>query len=170
MHKGAVGTIQLNQVLQEALNPSASAAGTLFRSGDKVMHLKNNYAKEVFNGDIGIVSEIDMPARRVSVVYDDRIVAYENEEAEDLTLAYAISVHKSQGSEYPAVVIPLMPQHHPLLQRNLLYTAVTRGKSLVIIVGSRQALNTAINNDRPRNRLSLLDKRLKNEIPAWVDP
>ncbi len=166
MHKGTVGTIQLNQVLQEALNSqSAVGAGIQFRPGDKVMHLKNNYAKEVFNGDIGVISEIDLSKRRLSVNYDDRIVDYESEELEDLTLAYAISVHKSQGSEYPAVVIPLMPQHHPLLQRNLLYTAITRGKKLVIIVGTRQALDTAIKNDRPGNRLSLLDQRLKNVRP-----
>ena len=167
MHKGTVGTIQLNQVLQEALNPQSSpGAGIQFRPGDKVMHLKNNYAKEVFNGDIGVISEIDqspqLSKRRLSVHYDDRLVDYENEELEELTLAYAISVHKSQGSEYPAVVIPLMSQHHPLLQRNLLYTAITRGKKLVIIVGTRQALDTAIKNDKPRNRLSLLDRRLKN--------
>lgn len=166
MHKGTVGTIQLNQVLQEALNPQFSpGTGIQFRPGDKVMHLKNNYAKEVFNGDIGVISEIDQSPqwsrRRLSVYYDDRLVDYESEELEDLTLAYAISVHKSQGSEYPAVVIPLMPQHHPLLQRNLLYTAITRGKKLVIIVGTRQALDTAIKNDKPRNRLSLLDQRLK---------
>ncbi|MBI5594005.1 MAG: ATP-dependent RecD-like DNA helicase [Deltaproteobacteria bacterium] len=167
MHKGMVGTIQLNQVLQQALNPQSSpGAGIQFRPGDKVMHLKNNYAKEVFNGDIGVISEIDQSPewskRRLSVNYDERLVDYENEELEDLILAYAISVHKSQGSEYPAVVIPLMPQHHPLLQRNLLYTAITRGKKLVIIVGTRQALDTAIKNDKPRNRLSLLDQRLKN--------
>jgi exodeoxyribonuclease V alpha subunit len=167
MHKGTVGTIQLNQVLQEALNPlSSPGAGILFWPGDKVMHLKNNYAKEVFNGDIGVISEIDpspkLSKRRLSVNYDDRLVDYESEEIEDLTLAYAISVHKSQGSEYPAVVIPLMPQHHPLLQRNLLYTAITRGKKLVIIVGTRQAMDTAIKNDKPRNRLSLLDKRLRS--------
>jgi exodeoxyribonuclease V alpha subunit len=166
MHKGTVGTIQLNQVLQEALNPqSPPGAGIQFRPGDKVMHLKNNYAKEVFNGDIGVISEIDPSpkgsVRRLSVNYDDRLVDYESEELEDLTLAYAISVHKSQGSEYPAVVIPLMPQHHSLLQRNLLYTAITRGKKLVVIVGTRQALDTAIKNDRPGNRLSLLDQRLK---------
>jgi len=128
------------------------------------MHLKNNYAKEVFNGDIGVISEIDGSKRRVTVNYDERVVDYESEEIEDLTLAYAISVHKSQGSEYPAVVIPLMPQHYPLLQRNLLYTAITRGKKLVIIVGTRQALDTAIKNDKPGNRLSLLDRRLRNGL------
>ncbi|MCX5882144.1 MAG: AAA family ATPase, partial [Deltaproteobacteria bacterium] len=167
MHKGTVGTIQLNQVLQEALNPQFSpGTGIQFRLGDKVMHLKNNYAKEVFNGDIGVISEIDPSPkgskRRLSVNYDDRLVDYESEELDDLTLAYAISVHKSQGSEYPAVVIPLMLQHHPLLQRNLLYTAITRGKKLVVIVGTRHALDTAIKNDKPGNRLSLLDQRLKN--------
>ncbi len=161
MHKGTVGVIQLNQALQQALNPKgASPKGFSFKTGDKVMHLKNNYTKEVFNGDIGIVTDINAQNRQLTVAYDDRQVAYESEEFEDLTLAYAISVHKSQGSEYPAVVIPLMSQHYPLLQRNLLYTAITRGKKLVIIVGSRQALNRAVQNDKQRNRLSLLDKRL----------
>lgn len=165
MHKGTVGTIQLNQVLQQALNPQEqSPKGILFKTGDKVMHLKNNYAKEVFNGDIGVISEINSQSKRLSVTYDDRQVEYDSEEFEDLTLAYAISVHKSQGSEYPAVVIPLMPQHYPLLQRNLLYTAITRGKKLVIIVGSRQALSRAVQNDKQRNRLSLLDKRLAGLI------
>jgi exodeoxyribonuclease V alpha subunit len=165
MHKGTVGTIQLNQVLQQALNPQEQfPKGLLFKTGDKVMHLKNNYTKEVFNGDIGVISEINPQSKRLSVTYDDRQVEYDTEEFEDLTLAYAISVHKSQGSEYPAVVIPLMPQHYPLLQRNLLYTAITRGKKLVIIVGSGQALSRAVQNDKQRNRLSLLDKRLAGLI------
>lgn len=163
MHKGKVGTIHLNQALQEALNPrSSTAPGFMFRQSDKVMHLKNNYTKEVFNGDIGVISEIYPLKRRISVNYDERLVDYESEEFDDLTLAYAISIHKSQGSEYPAVVIPLTLEHHPMLQRNLLYTAITRGKKLVIIVGSRHALEKAIKNDKPKNRLSLLDKRLKN--------
>ncbi len=165
MHKGTVGAIQLNQVLQQALNPQEqSPNGFLFKTGDKVMHLRNNYIKDVFNGDIGVISEINPQSKRMSVVYDDRQVEYDSEEFEDLTLAYAISVHKSQGSEYPAVVIPLMPQHYPLLQRNLLYTAITRGKKLVIIVGNRQALSRAVQNDKQRNRLSLLDKRLAGLI------
>lgn len=166
MHKGEVGTLHLNQVLQEALNPREKngPTGGMFRPGDKVMHLKNNYKKEVFNGDIGTVCEI-RPSEEVLVVDftetgEDRQVPYAFDELDELTLAYAISVHKSQGSEYPAVVIPLMPQHAPLLQRNLLYTAMTRGKRLVILVGMAKALSMAIHNDRPTRRLSGLSSRL----------
>ncbi len=163
MHKGKVGTIHLNQALQEALNPGSSTdSWFLFRRSDKVMHLRNNYTKEVFNGDIGVISETYPLKKRLCVNYDQRLVDYESEEFDDLTLAYAISIHKSQGSEYPAVVIPLTLEHNPMLQRNLLYTAITRGKKLVIIVGSKHALEKAIKNDKPKNRLSLLDQRLKN--------
>ena len=131
-----------------------------FRTGDKVMHLRNNYHKDVFNGDIGTVGDIDGENRILTVDYQERLVDYDFAELEELTLAYAISVHKSQGSEYPAVVIPLTTQHYPLLQRNLLYTAVTRGKHLVVLVGHRRALETALERDAPRRRLSGLSGRL----------
>jgi exodeoxyribonuclease V alpha subunit len=164
MHKGDVGTINLNRVLQKLLNPPApqsnSSAGT-FRVGDKVMHLKNNYHKEVFNGDIGIVETIEKQGGGMVVDYDGRRVDYDTAELDELTLAYAISVHKSQGSEYPAVILPLHTQHYILLQRNLLYTAITRGKQLVIIIGSTQAVEIALANDTPRQRLSGLSRRLK---------
>jgi exodeoxyribonuclease V alpha subunit len=163
MHKGEVGTLNLNQALQQALNPrSAAPSGQIgrFRPGDKVMHLRNNYQKEVFNGDIGTVAEVDKPRERLRVDYEGRLVDYDTAELDELTLAYAISVHKSQGSEYPAVVVPLLRQHYPLLQRNLLYTAITRGRRLVVIIGSRQALEIALNNDKPRQRLSSLARRL----------
>lgn len=162
MHKGPAGTINLNQVLQQALNPSAAASpqAMAFRTGDKVMHLRNNYQKDVFNGDIGTVDGIDGQNRILSVDYQDRIVDYDFSELEELALAYAISVHKSQGSEYPAVVIPLTTQHYPLLQRNLLYTAVTRARQLVVLVGDRRALEIALERDAPRARRSGLAGRL----------
>lgn len=163
MHKGDVGTISLNIALQKALNDQGDAIeslGRTFRKGDKVMHLKNNYEKEVFNGDIGIVSEVDKKKKTLEVNYEGRKVAYETEELDELTLAYAITVHKSQGSEYPAVVVPITIQHYALLQRNLLYTAMTRGKKLVILIGTRRAVEIALSNNRPKLRLSHLDQRL----------
>jgi exodeoxyribonuclease V alpha subunit len=163
MHKGMMGTINLNLVLQKALNHHNDAFqsnGSIFRYGDKVMHLKNNYSKDVFNGDIGRISGIDMEERAFSVLYDDRNVAYDFEEVDEISLAYAISVHKSQGSEYPAVIVPIMTEHFALLQRNLLYTAMTRGKELVVLIGTRRALDIALKNDQPKRRLSGLKKRL----------
>ncbi len=163
MHKGAAGTANLNQTLQKALNPDSAGSarkGGRFKIQDKVMHLKNNYQKEVFNGDIGTITSIDTANSRLSVNYYGRIVAYDFAETEELSLAYAITVHKSQGSEYPAVVVPIMTQHFAMLQRNLLYTAITRGKKLVILVGSTKAINIALKNDRSGNRLSGLANRL----------
>lgn len=165
MHRGKVGTINLNRVLQEVLNPNpviVETQGNLFKVGDKVMHLINNYQKEVFNGDIGTISFIDNSRRQLSVNYYGRIVNYDFEELEELSLAYAISVHKSQGSEYPAVIVPIMPQHFALLQRNLLYTAMTRGEKLVIMIGTPRALTIALRNNKPQQRLSRLAERLKN--------
>jgi exodeoxyribonuclease V alpha subunit len=163
MHRGLVGTLHLNRVLQEALNPGdeqVSVSGRRYKVGDKVMHLRNNYRKAVFNGDIGIVTGIDPENARAEVDYDGRRVDYDFLELDELALAYAISVHKSQGSEYPAVVIPLLTQHYVMLQRNLLYTALTRGKQLVVIVGTTRALDVALRNDRPRQRRSMLARRL----------
>lgn len=164
MHKGEVGTLNLNKVLQQVLNKNPTrlkGLGYVYKIGDKVMHLKNNYQKDVFNGDIGIVDAIDEETREVAVDYDGRTVIYEPEEMDELSLAYAISIHKSQGSEYPAVVVPLMTQHYALLQRNLLYTAITRGKNLVVLVGTKKAFAIALNNDKPRNRFSGLDQKLR---------
>ena len=160
MHKGEIGTLNLNQALQRELNRRPDAPGAAFQSGDKVMHLRNNYAKGVFNGDIGMVAEVDSKKETLVVSYDSRRVTYAFDERDELTLAYAISVHKSQGSEYPAVVVPLLTQHYALLQRNLLYTAITRGREAVVIVGSRRALARAVENNRPRQRLSFLSARL----------
>jgi len=168
MHKGDVGTISLNTALQSALNTRTQGIesfGNHFKQGDKVMHLKNNYEKEVFNGDIGIIKSIDKASKGLTVTYYGRDVVYAFEELNELTLAYAISVHKSQGSEYAAVVVPITTQHRPLLQRNLLYTAMTRGKKLVILIGTKQALTLALENDRPKQRLSGLECRLKGFPP-----
>jgi len=166
MHRGVVGTINLNQALQKVLNPGPAGAKTKgigFKPNDKVMHLKNNYQKEVFNGDIGTVISIDMEQKQLSVDYYGRPVSYDFAELDELSLAYAISVHKSQGSEYPAVVVPLMTQHFVLLQRNLLYTAITRGKKLVILIGTRRALDIALKNDKPQKRLTGLANRLAEQ-------
>jgi exodeoxyribonuclease V alpha subunit len=163
MHKGLIGTTNLNQVLQKALNPNPvmiETMGSTFKPGDKIMHLKNNYQKEVFNGDIGIISSIDRKKKDLSVDYYGRIINYDFDEMDEISLAYAISVHKSQGSEYPAVILPIMTQHFVLLQRNLLYTAITRGKNLVILVGTKKALNIALKNNKPTERLSGLAFRL----------
>ena len=165
MHKGEAGTINLNQRLQEIINKrpgGIESRGILFKTGDKVMHLKNNYKKEVFNGDIGIIHEVIKSENRLTVDYDGRLIDYDILELDELTLAYAISVHKSQGSEYSAVVIALTTKHFPLLQRNLLYTAMTRGKDLVILVGSSRAVEIALNNNRTDLRLSGLKQRLSS--------
>jgi exodeoxyribonuclease V alpha subunit len=173
MHRGPVGTLNLNRMLQDALNPGGEQVevmGSRFKTGDKVMHLRNNYRKEVFNGDIGILHSLDHENARAEVDYDGRKVPYDFVELDELTLAYAISVHKSQGSEYPAVVIPLLTQHYIMLQRNLLYTALTRGKKLVVMVGTGKALNVALRNDRPRQRRSMLAWRLNSELTDPSSP
>jgi exodeoxyribonuclease V alpha subunit len=167
MHRGPVGTLNLNRMLQEALNTTSEQVevmGSRFKVGDKVIHLRNNYRKEVFNGDIGIMHSVDPQKERAEVDYDGRKVPYEFIELDELGLAYAISVHKSQGSEYPAVVIPLVTQHYIMLQRNLLYTALTRGKQLVVMVGTTKALDVALRNNRPRQRRSMLARRLNPDL------
>jgi len=163
MHKGVIGTTNLNQVLQKVLNPNPvliDTRGSIFKPGDKVMHLRNNYQKEVFNGDIGTISSIDKKEEMLAVKYYDRVVEYDFTELSEISLAYAISVHKSQGSEYPAVIVPIMTQHFVLLQRNLLYTAITRATKLVILIGTRKALAIALKNNKPRKRLTGLAFKL----------
>jgi exodeoxyribonuclease V alpha subunit len=164
MHKGVVGTANLNQQLQEALNPGIGGVvrgDRLFRIKDKVMQIKNNYDKNVFNGDIGRIKQIDTENQEVFVLFDNRQVSYDFSELDELVLAYAVSVHKSQGSEYPAVVIPILTQHFLLLQRNLIYTAVTRGRALVVIVGTPKALAIGVKNDKPHKRFTRLSHRLR---------
>jgi exodeoxyribonuclease V alpha subunit len=163
MHRGPAGVSNLNRVLQEALNPGAAelALGERrFRRGDKVMQVRNDYGREVFNGDIGRVEAIDLQGRSLSVRYEDKLVLYEPAALDEITLAYAVSVHKSQGSEFPAVIIPVLTQHYLLLQRNLLYTAVTRGKRLVVLIGTRKAVAIALKNTDTQERYSGLRERL----------
>ncbi len=163
MHKGIVGVANLNAELQRLLNPRGqeiAQGGRLFRINDKVMQTSNNYEKEVFNGDIGRIAAIDVEEKNVSVRFEDRVVDYEWSELDQLVLAYAISVHKSQGSEYPAVVVPILSQHYIMLQRNLLYTAMTRARKLVVLVGTRRALAIAVKNNPVKLRYTALAARL----------
>ncbi len=163
MQKGSVGGVKMNAELQAALNPSTqeiTRGGRTFLAGDKVMQIRNNYDKDIFNGDIGRIRSIDSEMQEVKIDFDGREITYEFSDLDEIILAYAVSVHKSQGSEFPAVVIPLLTQHYVMLQRNLLYTAVTRGKKLVVLIGTRKALAIAVKNDRTQKRYSHLKERL----------
>lgn len=167
MYRGQIGVNALNQALQEALNPPKTGliekrlGGRVFRKGDKVMQTKNNYEKEVFNGDIGIIHAIDPDERVIQVVIDGAFVNYNYDDAEEqLIHAYCISTHRSQGSEYPIVVMPLMTQHYMMLQRNLIYTAITRAKRMVVLVGTHKAMFIAVNNNKVAERYSGLLPRL----------
>ncbi len=166
MYRGAAGVSALNANLQLALNPPSPhkterrLAGTLFRVGDRVMQTRNNYDKDVYNGDMGRVTGIDLENQLLRVTIDDRAIDYDWAEADELAPAYAVSVHKAQGSEYPAIVLTLLPQHYLMLQRNLLYTAVTRARRLCVIVGSRRALAMAVKNNKVAERFSGLQARL----------
>jgi exodeoxyribonuclease V alpha subunit len=166
MNRGSLGIRELNQRLQNELNPRRAEEpvvdkfGWQFRPRDKVIQTENDYDKEVFNGDIGQVSKIDPMEREVTVRFDQREVSYEYGELDELSLAYAITIHKSQGSEFPAVVIPLAMQQYLLLQRNLVYTVITRGRQLVVLIGQKKALATAVRNDKTERRFSGLLARL----------
>lgn len=168
MYRGAAGVTVLNERLQESLNPADGVKpekkffGQVFRAGDKVMQVRNNYDKEVFNGDIGYLFSIDHGAHTLSVDFDGRPVSYDWNEADQLVLAYVISVHKSQGSEFPAVVIPLVTQHYLMLQRNLVYTAVTRARQLCVVVGDRRAIGMAVNNNKVAHRYTALGWRINH--------
>jgi len=167
MHKGTVGTGNLNIELQRWLNlrkDGVTRGNMAFRTGDKVMQIKNNYDKEVFNGDIGRIARVDPESRQVDISFDGRNVPYDFTDLDEIVLAYAVSVHKSQGSEYPAIILPLLTQHYMLLQRNLIYTAVTRGKRLVILIGTRKALAIGVKNDKTRKRYTFLKQRLRGEL------
>ena len=167
MYNGSVGVNNLNDRLQAALNPpSASKAerrlsGRVFRVGDKVMQTVNNYDKNVYNGDIGRVTALDPLQQTMTVSVDGAPVVYDFLEVDELTHAYAISVHKSQGAEYRCVVMPIITQHYMMLQRNLLYTAVTRARELVVLAGARKAIALAVRNNRVTERHSALDWRLR---------
>jgi exodeoxyribonuclease V alpha subunit len=164
MHKGIVGTDNLNKALQDAVNPSESKLTKgyrNFRINDKVMQTKNNYEKEIYNGDTGKIIDINPENQKVNILFDRKKIEYEYNEMDELTLAYAISVHKSQGNEYPAVILPLLTQHYIMLQRNLIYTAITRGKNLVVIAGSKKAFEIGIKNDRISKRYTNLSQMIK---------
>jgi exodeoxyribonuclease V alpha subunit len=170
MYRGPAGVNALNAVLQEHLNPPGlmkpekTLYGQTFRPGDKVMQTQNNYDKDVFNGDIGFVAAIDPVNQSLDLDFDGRLVAYDWSEADQVVLAYAVSVHKAQGSEFPAVVIPILTSHYLMLQRNLLYTALTRARRLCVLVGNLRAINIAVRNNRVAQRYTALDWRLKQKL------
>jgi exodeoxyribonuclease V alpha subunit len=171
MHRGALGTAALNAALQERLNPASPQATELqrgeriFRVGDKVMQVRNDYERGVFNGDIGGIASIDEENQTVIVDFgDERRSGYDRADLDQLTHAYAVSIHKSQGSEYPAVVIPMVTQHYMMLHRSLLYTAVTRGKRLVVLVGQKKAIALAVRNAAARRRNTWLAERLRTAV------
>ena len=165
MQRGAVGAENLNMLIQAAVNPEGEGlrrGGILYRTRDKVMQIRNNYDKEVFNGDIGIITAVDTEERALTVNFDGRPVAYDISELDELVLAYATTIHKSQGSEYPIVVMPIMMTHYVMLQRNLVYTGVTRAKRCLVLIGTRKAVSMAIRNTNVQKRNTLLAERLRD--------
>lgn len=166
MYRGPAGVQALNERLQEKLNPPAANKserrlyGTIYRSGDKVMQTQNSYDRDVYNGDIGFTQAVDLVEHTLTVNFDDRAVLYDWSEADQLSLAYAISVHKAQGSEFPAVVMPMVTQHYPMLQRNLIYTAITRARQLCVLTGSHKAIGMAVRNNKVTQRFTALEWRL----------
>jgi exodeoxyribonuclease V alpha subunit len=167
MRKNVLGTDNLNIALQNALNPNGAAifrGGVTFRVGDRVMQLRNNYDKDVFNGDVGFIKSVDTTERSMTVLFDGRPVKYESGELDELVLAYAMTIHKSQGSEYPAVIVLMHSQHYVMLQRNLLYTAITRGRKLVLLIGVPYAIDQAVKTNTVRERRTSLVKRLTEYI------
>lgn len=164
MNRGSLGNTSLNIALQKSINPKGaptiSRYGTTFATNDKVIQLVNNYDKEIFNGDIGFIQKINQEESYMMILFDTRVVRYEFDELDEIRLAYAITIHKSQGSEFPVVVIPIVSQHYMLLARNLLYTAVTRGKKRVILIGQKKAVYMAVQNNREAKRLTKLTERL----------
>jgi len=166
MQRGECGAINLNQVLQEAMNPSKiflRRGGTQYRLNDKVMQIRNDYEKEVFNGDIGTITKVDMEERELTVLFETREVIYDVTELDELMLAYAVTIHKSQGSEYPIVVMPFTMSHFVMLQRNLLYTGVTRAKKILVLVGEKKAIYYAIRNETTTRRNTCLARRLQSD-------
>ena len=163
MQRSVVGAANLNVILQEAINPegeSLNRGGFKYRQGDRVMQIRNNYDKDVFNGDVGYIESVNMDDRSLTVRFEERHVEYEDSELDELTLSYATTIHKSQGSEYPVVVIPLLMTHFVMLQRNLVYTGITRAKKICIIVGTTKALSYSIHNMVVQKRNTRLKERL----------
>lgn len=164
MQRGEVGAANLNAVLQSSLNPDGpclSRAGNIYRQGDKVMQIRNNYDKNVFNGDIGYISAVDTVDRTLTVIFDGNPIEYDVTELDELTLAYAVTIHKSQGSEFPVVVMPMSMSHYVMLQRNLIYTGITRAKKICVLVGSPKALNIAVKKQTVSDRNTKLKERLQ---------
>jgi len=173
MLRGSTGAHNINQLLQEKLaskGPSVKYGGTTYYIGDKVMQIKNNYDKNVFNGDIGFIEKIDAEDRTIEISFDERNVEYDYTELDEIILAYASTVHKSQGSEYPIVIAPLTTQHYMMLQRNLLYTCITRAKKVFVLVGSKRAIAMAIRNNKIAKRNTMLAKRISSKLSIAVEP
>ncbi|MEA3350713.1 MAG: ATP-binding domain-containing protein [Chloroflexota bacterium] len=174
MYRGNAGVTALNERLQVRLNPSQANKpekalyGQTFRPGDRVMQMRNNYDKDVFNGDIGVVETLDAVEQTLGINFDGRTLDYDWSEANELVLAYAVSVHKAQGSEFPVIVMPVVTQHYIMLQRNLLYTAITRAQRLCVLMGNRRSIAIAVRNNKVAHRFTALDLRLreggKNDI------
>ena len=165
MQRGEAGAANLNLLLQEKLNAANAdhalrRSGITYRLGDRVMQIRNNYDKDVYNGDIGLVSSVNMEERTLSVLFDDRTISYDITELDEIVLAYATTIHKAQGAEFPVVVMPVLNSHFVMLQRNLIYTGITRAKRAVVLVGSKGALSYAIRNDKVGLRNSRLSARL----------
>ena len=163
MNRSENGASNLNAVLQKALNPNTAAlkrGGTEYRLGDKVMQIKNNYEKNQFNGDIGVITGIDLDGRTISVTFDNQPVEYDISELDELVLSYAVTIHKSQGSEYPIVIMPFTMQFYVMLQKNLLYTGITRAKKAIVIVGTKKAIGFAVRNSDVAKRNTGLARRL----------
>jgi exodeoxyribonuclease V alpha subunit len=166
IYRGPAGVIALNERLQEKLNPPANNKperklyGSIFRLGDKVMQTQNNYDKDVYNGDIGFLRSIDVVEQTLVLDFDGRTATYDWSDADQLTLAYVVSIHKAQGSEFPVVVMPIVTQHYTMLQRNLLYTAITRARKLCVLAGSPRAISMAVRNNKVAHRFTALEWRL----------
>jgi exodeoxyribonuclease V alpha subunit len=171
MHRGAAGVTELNRRLQAALNPPSAhkiehpLGGRVFREGDRVMQIRNDYERQIFNGDLGTIQQIRLDDQQMLLAFEGRLVTCEFTQLDELMHAYAVSIHKSQGSEFPVVVIPILMQHYMLLQRNLLYTAVTRARKLAVLVGSKRAIAMAVKNDRIARRNTRLADRLSLAPP-----
>jgi exodeoxyribonuclease V alpha subunit len=169
MTRGVVGTHNLNKVLQQLINPPSEAktelvrGDSILRVSDRVMQLKNDYKREVFNGDLGVIKAIDLIEKEITINFDERDVVYDFADLNEITLAWATSIHKSQGSEYPVVILPLYTQHYVMLSRNLFYTGLTRSKKLALIVGSEKAIAIAVKQVKQQQRYTKLKERLESK-------